>query len=170
MFENEHTLRRFLTEKAEGQFHDRYEKALESARAEFGSKYPMVINGQRVKISKNTTHISPIDTRVVLGYLPAGTATHSRQAIAAAKKAILIEPPNFASKCFIARVTMHFDRLRGGRVFQPAINGGQECPPSLELTHDDPITLASTPLPTPRCRSLSLSRPTAISKARKFAR
>jgi 1-pyrroline-5-carboxylate dehydrogenase len=87
MFENEHTLRRFLTEKAEGQFHDRYEKALEGARSEFGSKYPMVINGQRVKTSKNTTHVSPIDTRVVLGYLPAGTATHSRQAIAAAKKA-----------------------------------------------------------------------------------
>jgi 1-pyrroline-5-carboxylate dehydrogenase len=87
MFENEHTLRRFLTEKAEGQFHDRYEKALETARSEFGAKYQMVINGQRMKTSKTTAHVSPIDTRIVLGHVPAGTAAHSRQAIAAAKKA-----------------------------------------------------------------------------------
>ena len=31
MFENEHTVRRFMMEKAEGQFHDRYERALEQA-------------------------------------------------------------------------------------------------------------------------------------------
>ncbi len=87
MFENEHTLRRFLTEKAEGQFHDRYEKALEKVRSEFGTRYQMVIGGQRVKTAKTAAHASPIDTRVVLGYMPVGTAAHSRQAIAAAKKA-----------------------------------------------------------------------------------
>ena len=38
MFENENTLRRFMTERAEGEFHDRYERALEAARAEFGRK------------------------------------------------------------------------------------------------------------------------------------
>lgn len=87
MFENEHTLRHFLAEKAEGQFHDRYEKALETARSEFGARYQMVINGQRVKMSKTAAHVSPIDTRLVLGHIPVGTGAHSRQAIAAAKKA-----------------------------------------------------------------------------------
>lgn len=87
MFENEHTLRRFLAEKAEGQFHDRYERALEAARSEFGKKYSMVIGGKQVLTAKTAPHASPIDTRVVLGHMPVGTAAHARQAIASAKKA-----------------------------------------------------------------------------------
>lgn len=87
MFQNEHTLRHFMTEKAEGQFHDRYERALEQARAEFGRKYPMIIAGRHVKTPQTVAHTSPIDARIVLGYMPAGTGRHARQAIAAAKKA-----------------------------------------------------------------------------------
>jgi 1-pyrroline-5-carboxylate dehydrogenase len=87
MFENEHTLRHFASEKTEGEFHVKYERALEQARLEFGRKYPMVIDGKQVKASESTTHSSPIDTRIVLGYTPAGTARHARLAIASAKKA-----------------------------------------------------------------------------------
>jgi 1-pyrroline-5-carboxylate dehydrogenase len=87
MFENENTLRRFMTERAEGEFHDRYERALEAVRAEFGRKYSMVIGGKEVKTPKTTEHVSPIDTRLVLGHLPDGTSRHARQAVAAAKKA-----------------------------------------------------------------------------------
>lgn len=87
MFENEHTLRRFMTEKAEGEFHDRYERALEQVRSEFGRKYAMVIGGREVRTSETIRHSSPIDTRLVLGYLPSGGSQHARQAIAAAKKA-----------------------------------------------------------------------------------
>lgn len=87
MFESEHTVRHFMSEKAEGQFHDRYERALERTRAEFGRKYPMVIGGKEVKASSYLAHTSPIDTRMVLGYTPAGTARHARLAIASAKKA-----------------------------------------------------------------------------------
>lgn len=87
MFENENTLRRFMTERAEGEFHDRYERALEAARAEFGRKYSMVIGGKEVKTPRTTEHTSPIDTRLVLGHLPDGTSRHARQAVAAAKKA-----------------------------------------------------------------------------------
>ena len=87
MFENEHTLRHFASEKAEGEFHVKYERALEQARLEFGRKYPMVIRGKHVKASESATHSSPIDTRIVLGYMPAGTARHARLAIASAKKA-----------------------------------------------------------------------------------
>src|SRR5215213_4665640 len=64
MFSNEHTLHRFMMEKAEGQFHDRYEKALEQVRSEFGRTYTMVI-----------------------GHMPIGGASHVRKAIAAAKEA-----------------------------------------------------------------------------------
>jgi 1-pyrroline-5-carboxylate dehydrogenase len=87
MFENEHTLRRFMTEKAEGEFHTRYEQALEQVRSEFGKKYPMLIGGKQVKTAKTTVHSSPIDIRIVLGYMPAGTGRHAKQAIEAAKKA-----------------------------------------------------------------------------------
>lgn len=87
MFENEHTLRRFMTERAEGQFHDRYERALEQVRKEFGRKYPMIIGGKEVRTSSTVAETSPIDTRTVLGHLPVGSASHAKQAIAAAKKA-----------------------------------------------------------------------------------
>jgi 1-pyrroline-5-carboxylate dehydrogenase len=87
MFENEHTVRRFMTDKAEGQFHDRYERSLEQVRSEFGRKYPMVIGGREVLMPSTVTHTSPIDTRIVLGHLPVGGASHVRQAVAAAKKA-----------------------------------------------------------------------------------
>jgi len=87
MFENEHTVRRFMMEKGEGQFHDRYERALEQVKSEFGKKYPIIIGGKEVRTASTLAHSSPIDTRLVLGYLPAGGAGHVRQAVAAAKKA-----------------------------------------------------------------------------------
>ena len=87
MFSNEHTLHRFMMEKAEGQFHDRYEKALEQVRSEFGKIYTMVIGGSEVTTPATATHTSPIDTRIVLGHMPIGSAIHVRKAIAAAKEA-----------------------------------------------------------------------------------
>jgi 1-pyrroline-5-carboxylate dehydrogenase len=87
MFENEHTLRRFWQENAEGQFHDRYERALEDVRSDFGKKYPMIIGGKHIMTKRMVAHTSPIDTRIVLGYMPAGNSTHAKQAISSAKKA-----------------------------------------------------------------------------------
>jgi 1-pyrroline-5-carboxylate dehydrogenase len=87
MFSNEHTLQKFMTEKAEGQFHDRYEKALEQIRSEFGRTYTMIIGGSEVTTEDRVVHTSPIDTRIVLGYLPVGNVSHVRKAVAAAKKA-----------------------------------------------------------------------------------
>ena len=68
MFASEQTLQRFMTEKAEGQFHDRYESALEQVRSEFGRRYAMVIGGNEVRTRAKATHTSPIDTRIVLGH------------------------------------------------------------------------------------------------------
>ena len=76
-----------MREKAEGQFHDRYEKALDQVRSEFGRTYTMIIGGSEVKTASTLVHTSPIDTRMVLGHLPIGSASHVRKAIAAAKKA-----------------------------------------------------------------------------------
>lgn len=87
MFENEHTVRRFMVERAEGQFHDRYERALEQARSEFGKKYSMIIGGREVRTPATVAQTSPIDTRLLLGHLPVGSASHVKQAVAAAKKA-----------------------------------------------------------------------------------
>src|ERR671917_2421087 len=87
MFSNEHTLHRFMMEKAEGHFHDRYEKALEQVRSEFGRTYTMLIGGSEITTRATITHTSPIDTRIVLGHMPIGGASHLRKAIAAAKEA-----------------------------------------------------------------------------------
>src|ERR687892_568921 len=87
MFSNEHTLQKFMMEKAEGQFHDRYEKALEQVRSEFGKTYTMVIGGSEIMTSTTIKHTSPIDTRIVLGHMPIGGASHVRKAIASAKEA-----------------------------------------------------------------------------------
>lgn len=87
MFENENTLHKFMTERAEGEFHDKYGMALEQVRSEFGRKYPMIIGGRQVRTSQTVAQHSPIDTRLILGYLPAGGSEHARQAVAAAKRA-----------------------------------------------------------------------------------
>jgi 1-pyrroline-5-carboxylate dehydrogenase len=87
MFENEQTVHRFMAEKAEGQFHDRYESALELVRSEFGRKYTMIIGRSEVRTPTTVPHVSPIDTRVVLGHLPIGRASHVKQAVREAKNA-----------------------------------------------------------------------------------
>jgi len=87
MFDNEDTLRTFMTERAEGQFHDSYERALQQVRSEFGRKYPMVIGGREVTTSETVAQSSPIDTRIILGHIPKGGGRHTRQAVEAAKKA-----------------------------------------------------------------------------------
>ena len=87
MFENEQTLRTFMMTKTEGQFHDRYEKAVEQIRLQLGKTYAMVIGGNEVITRDTVAHTSPIDTRIVLGYLPSGGANHIRHAIIAAKNA-----------------------------------------------------------------------------------
>lgn len=87
MFENEHTVRRFMSGRSEGEFHDMYERALEQVRTEFGKKYSMIIGGKEVRTSVTVVHTSPIDTRLVLGHLPVGSASHVKQAVTAAKMA-----------------------------------------------------------------------------------
>src|ERR687886_96409 len=84
-FENEDTVKKFMMSKGEEAFHDKYEKAIESVKSQFGRKYTMIIDGKKVKASKTFVHTSPIDTRIILGYFPCGTAKHVRTAIKSAR-------------------------------------------------------------------------------------
>src|SRR5215212_7770429 len=87
LFENEHTLHKFMVSKGEEAFHDRYEEAIKNIKSEFGRRYTMIINDKNVKSSETFVRTSPIDTRIVLAYFPSGTAKHTENAIKAAKEA-----------------------------------------------------------------------------------
>jgi 1-pyrroline-5-carboxylate dehydrogenase len=86
-FENEHTLQKFITSKEEESFHDQYEQAIRDVRSEFGKQYPLIIGSSKIKADSTFTHLSPIDTRIVLGYLPRASVEDTRNAINAARDA-----------------------------------------------------------------------------------
>jgi 1-pyrroline-5-carboxylate dehydrogenase len=73
--------------KTENLFHNEYEKAIESIKSQFGKRYAMIIDGRDIYSSQSFVHTSPLDTRIILAYLPNGSPKHARQAIMAAKKA-----------------------------------------------------------------------------------
>jgi hypothetical protein len=83
-FKNEDTLGKFQRSGKEHDFHKKYEDAIERIRSQFGRKYTMLIDGRPVRSTKWFSHISPIDTRLVLGYFPKGDLRHAYRAIAAA--------------------------------------------------------------------------------------
>lgn len=69
------------------ELHRGYEAAIESVKAKLGEHHPMFINGKPVKSDRESTNVSPADTRIVLGYFQKGKSEHAREAIAAAKAA-----------------------------------------------------------------------------------
>jgi 1-pyrroline-5-carboxylate dehydrogenase len=85
-YNNENTFSNMMVSKTENLFHNKYEEAIESIKSQFGKRYAMIIGGQYVHSSLNFVHTSPIDTRIILAYLPSGSAKHAKQAIMAAKK------------------------------------------------------------------------------------
>src|SRR5215204_3021463 len=90
-FENEHTVRKFMISKGEEEFHNRYSEAVIDIKSQFGKKYTMIIDGEDVKSAKTFVHISPIDTRIILGYFPNGNTGHAGVAIKAAKRSFIEE-------------------------------------------------------------------------------
>src|SRR5215216_3283822 len=90
-FENEHTVRKFMISKRGEEFHNRYSEAVIDIKSQFGKKYTMIIDGEDVKSAKTFVHISPIDTRIILGYFPNGNTGHVRAAIKAAKRSFIEE-------------------------------------------------------------------------------
>jgi 1-pyrroline-5-carboxylate dehydrogenase len=86
-FRNEDTFGKFSKSNEEHVFHEKYEEAIEKTKLQFGRKYAMLIDGKSVRSPKSFVHVSPIDTRVILGYFPKGNLTHAKIAIQAAERA-----------------------------------------------------------------------------------
>jgi 1-pyrroline-5-carboxylate dehydrogenase len=88
MFQNENTFYRMKNEGREEEFHKRYEEGVTLAKEEFGKTYPMIIDGVEVKSGDGVFEdISPIDTKLVIGYFQKGSREDARRAIDSALKA-----------------------------------------------------------------------------------
>jgi 1-pyrroline-5-carboxylate dehydrogenase len=68
-------------------FKRKYEQALAGVRASFGNRHPHIVDGQEVWSAEEFEDKSPIDTRVVLGRFPVGTAAEVDKAVQAARRA-----------------------------------------------------------------------------------
>jgi 1-pyrroline-5-carboxylate dehydrogenase len=84
-FENERTFQKFVTSKEVESFHDKYEQAIRDVKREFGRHYPLIIGRKKIKKDSTFAHVSPIDTRIVLGYFSISSPEDTRDAINAAK-------------------------------------------------------------------------------------
>jgi len=69
------------------ELHTRYEDALEALKKNLGQDHGMIIGGEEVFASEKLENHSPINTDWMLGTFQKGTAAHSEQAMAAARKA-----------------------------------------------------------------------------------
>jgi 1-pyrroline-5-carboxylate dehydrogenase len=85
-FENEDTFRKLLNSNKESIFHKKYNDAIEHIKSQLGRKYPLLIDGQKVRSVKSYKHTSPFDTRIVLGYFAWGNFEHVNSAITSASK------------------------------------------------------------------------------------
>ncbi len=84
-FENEHTFHKFVLSKSEDSFHDRYERALENVKSEFGKVYPLIISGKKIITKTTFALLSPIDTRITLGYFSRASSKDTLNAISSAR-------------------------------------------------------------------------------------
>jgi hypothetical protein len=89
-FKNEDTFRKLLNSNKESIFHKKYNDANEHIKFQLGRKYPLLIDGQKVRSVKSFKHTSPFDTRIVLGYFARGNFEHVNSAITSASKTLRI--------------------------------------------------------------------------------
>ncbi len=68
-------------------FKRKYDQALATVRAGLGGRHPHVIDGQETWSAEEFEDRSPIDTRVLLGRFPVGTAADVDKAVQAARRA-----------------------------------------------------------------------------------
>lgn len=87
VFRSEATFIRLKENGREEEFHSRYEEALEYVQKEAGKHYPLYIAGKEVKASKEFPKRSPMDSRLVLGYIQLAEKEHVMKAVEAAKDA-----------------------------------------------------------------------------------
>jgi 1-pyrroline-5-carboxylate dehydrogenase len=84
-FENERTFQKFVTSKDVESFHNKYEQAIRDVKREFRRHYPLIIGSKKINKDSTFTHLSPVDTRIILGYFSISSPEDTRNAINAAK-------------------------------------------------------------------------------------
>ena len=105
-YENENTFNKLVMSKGEEVFNNKYEDAIENIKFQFGRTYTMIIGGKHVNTLDTFVHTSPIDTRLILGYFPSGSAKHVQQAVNVAKKAFeRWHKTNYKQRIEICRTT-----------------------------------------------------------------
>ncbi|MEM2855512.1 MAG: aldehyde dehydrogenase family protein [Candidatus Nitrosocaldaceae archaeon] len=87
MFENELTFMRAVMMKEEEIFHNKYESAISTIDKELGKNHPIIINGREIITDDIFPDISPIDTRIIVGYASRANEEHITSAIKSAKNA-----------------------------------------------------------------------------------
>jgi 1-pyrroline-5-carboxylate dehydrogenase len=106
-FESELTQVRAMQAKKDGQFHSRYEKAVEEQLKELKrpQKFQNVIGGKRERATKTFDKFSPNDKRLLLGKFQLGTRSDVNAAVKAAWKAY----PEWSKLDYLRRVEI-FER------------------------------------------------------------
>ncbi len=69
------------------EFRRKYDEAVARVRAGFGAKHPHRIDGHEVTSERWFEDRSPVDTRIVIGHFPIGTAADVDRAVSAARRA-----------------------------------------------------------------------------------
>ena len=69
-FINELTHENYIKRNQENVFHKKFDNAVESIKKEFNNKdYPIIINNEKIYTKDKYKHVSPVDRRIILGYV-----------------------------------------------------------------------------------------------------
>lgn len=69
-FMNELTYENYIKRNQEDIFHTKFDNAIESLTKEFNNEdYPVIINNEKIYTRDKYKHISPVDRRIILGYV-----------------------------------------------------------------------------------------------------
>ena len=86
-FENEFTWGKAISKNTTDDFHEKFEKAIDDAKKEFGKKYPLIINGKEI-FSEDTFPVnSPSDKQILIAEFSKATISDTNNAISSAKNA-----------------------------------------------------------------------------------
>ena len=67
---NELTYENYIKRNQEDIFHTKFDNAIESLTKEFNNEdYPVIINNEKIYTRDKYKHISPVDRRIILGYV-----------------------------------------------------------------------------------------------------
>lgn len=88
-FVNENTYYKYMKNNNEKLFHEKYERAINKAKSDFGIEIPLFINGEEYKSNNKILVKSPIDDRVVLGRVQNASRKHVLLAIKSANTAFV---------------------------------------------------------------------------------